>query len=461
MGMKKEVVIVGGGPGGASSAMVLLKQGIKPLIIEAEKFPRYHIGESLTGGGGQVLRELGFEDEMNKRQHPQKQGVKVYGQSKVGTWFVPVTGRDKDWNLFQWNTWHVRRSDFDTMMLTEAQSRGAEMLHGKAIRPILKDDGSVKGLEVRFDGSDKSEIIDTEMILDCSGQATWLANLGGFTGPKYLGAYDKQIAIFSQVANTVRDHGGTRDTHPDNTVILYASKFHWAWFIPLDAENVSVGICVPSQYFLSKNESLEDFYHREMHELHPELKRRVPDRRRTEEVHVIPNYSYQVKQFSGKGFLCIGDAHRFVDPIFSFGVTMAMWEAQLAAPKVKAYLGGEGRDKKLPFADHQLFCEKGIDVLEDLIDCFWERPFAFGMFVHQRYTDYMTDLFATRIYEHQPSPGVDACRKMLGREGVREVSYQNEDLYSVPIGSRYHPERAPIWEPNATVETTEEWLGPR
>jgi hypothetical protein len=100
-------------------------------------------------------------------------------------------------------------------------------------------------------------------------------------------------------------------------------------------------------------------------------------------------------------------------------------------------------------------------VLEDLIDCFWEKPLAFALLVYKRHTDFITDMFATRIYDHQPSPALDEFRKLLNREGLREKSYETEDLYSVPIGSRFHPERAAIWEANASVETTEKWLGPR
>jgi flavin-dependent dehydrogenase len=441
--------------------MFLAREGIKPVIVEAEKFPRYHIGESLTGGGGQVLRQLGLEKEMYRRKYPCKQGVKVYGQSKVGSWFVPVTGRDADWKLFPWDTWQVRRSDFDKMMLDEAVSRGATLIPGKALKPIVNNGGPVHGVQIRPIDSENTMDIEADVLLDCSGQATWLANLGNVTGPKYLGTYDKQIAIFSQVVNTIRDQGTTRDQHKANTLIFYASKFHWAWFIPLDEEVVSVGIVVPSAYFQGKKENLHDFYVRELRELHPELSRRIPEIKLVESVHVIPNYSFQVKKFCGRGFICVGDAHRFVDPIFSFGMTMAMWEAQLAAPHVKAYLNGKGRDDANPFADHQLYCEKGIDVLEDLIDCFWEKPLAFALLVYKKYTDFITDMFATRIYDHQPSPALDEFRKLLNREGLREKSYETEDLYSVPIGSRFHPERAAIWETNSPVQSTEKWLGPR
>ena len=94
-----------------------------------------------------------------------------------------------------------------------------------------------------------------------------------------------------------------------------------------------------------------------------------------------------------------------------------------------------------------------------MIDLFWEQPLAFALFVHQRYTEEMTDAFAGRIFEHQPSTAIMAFRKMLKREGER--LYDNEDLYSVPIGSRYHPERAPLWQANSEIQTTETWLGPR
>jgi 1H-pyrrole-2-carbonyl-[peptidyl-carrier protein] brominase len=465
--MKTDVLIVGGGPAGAASAMFLLREGIKPLILEQEIFPRYHIGESMTGAGGKVLRDLGLDEEMYKRKHPTKQGVKVYGRSQRGSWFVPVTGRDENWNLFAWDTWQIRRSDFDKMMLDEAVSRGATLMRGKALSPLRNADGSIRGVSAAM-ASGGIQDIESEVLLDCSGQATWLANLGGVTGPKFLGAYDKQIAIFSQVSGAIRDNGidrtgKNRDQHKDNTLIFYSRKYYWAWFIPLDDDVVSVGMVIPAAYFLKKKESKRDFFIRELRELHPELSRRVPEIKLVEDVHVIPNYSYQVKAFCGKGFVCIGDAHRFIDPIFSFGVTVAMREAQFAAPAIKAYLGGAERDAPNPFARHQLFCEKGIDVLEDVLDSFWEHPAAFSLFVYLRHPEFMTDMFAGRIYEteRQPSPALFAFRKLLGREGQRESSYENENLYSIPIGSRYHPERAAIWETNSPVETTEQWMGPR
>jgi flavin-dependent dehydrogenase len=435
--MKTDVVIVGGGPGGATAAMYLLREGIKPIIIEKESFPRYHIGESMTGECGGVVRDLGLGDVMLKQGHPIKHGVKVFGKN---SWFVPVMARDADSNLQDQITWQVRRSEFDKMMLDEAAERGATVIHGKATKPLLDDDGAVCGVQVDTAEGGLIEI-ESQVVLDCSGQATFLAR-SGVTGPKYLGHYDKQIAIFSQIANGIRDNGNTRDTQKDNTLIFYKEKYHWGWWIPLDDEVVSVGVVSPGAYFLEKKENRPDYLRRELLELHPELTRRIPTPELVEDARAIPNYSYQIERFCGKGYICIGDAHRFIDPIFSFGLYVTMKEAQLAAPYVRDYLEGANRDAANPFAEFQLMCEQGIDVLEDALDGFWEHPFAFAWLVHDRYRAEMIDVFAGRIYENQPSPAITGFRKLL----KRTRNYESEKSYSLPIGSRYQPERAPLWE---------------
>jgi len=426
------VLIIGGGPGGSAMAMFLAREGIKPVILEQEEFPRFHIGESMTGEAAQVVRRLGLEQKMVR--HPVKHGVKVFGTTGVNSWYVPVSSRDKEWNLSFSTTWQVRRSDFDAMMLKEAETRGATVMRGTATKPLLAEDGALRGIKVRWpDG--KSEDIETQVVLDCSGQATFLANQR-VTGPKYLGNYDKQVAFFSQVTGAVRGSGPSGEEFKDNTLIFYAKKFHWAWFIPLDDDVVSVGMVTPNADFLAKKQTPEEFFRNELYDINPE-----------------------VRGFCGKGFICIGDAHRFIDPIFSFGLTVTMREAEFAAPIVREYLEGKRRNGENPFSDHQVFCEQAIDNLEDMIDVFWEQPFAFATFVYHRHPDQMTDAFAGRIYptERQPSQSVAAFRKML----KRTRDYGNGDDYSMPIGSRFHPERAAIWEPNSPVETTEEWMGAR
>ena len=449
--MKTRVLIIGGGPGGSAAAMFLTKEGIKPLIVEQVEFPRFHIGESMTGEAGALLRRLGLDDAMTQRQYPVKHGVRVFGSS---SWFIPVARRDENWQIQTASTWQVRRSDFDQMMLAEAQQRGATVVRGTALKALRSEDGGVRGALIRkSDGT--TEEIESEVLLDCSGMGTFLANQR-VTGPKYVGSYDKQIALFAHVKGALRDEGLAGETARNNTLIFYKKKYHWAWFIPIDNEVVSLGLVVPTAEYVAHKQSPDEFFRSYMPTINPELSRRTKQLEYVEKVHVIPNYSFQVRRFCGKGFICIGDAHRFIDPIFSFGLSATMREAEFAVPYIVDYLKGKGRGQENPFDAYQRFIEKGTDNLEDMVDLFWEQPFAFATFVHHRYRDQLIDAFAGRIYEteRQPSKAIMVFRKLL----KRERDYEHPDDYSIPIGSRYHPERAALWEPNSPVEGTEEWL---
>jgi hypothetical protein len=156
---------------------------------------------------------------------------------------------------------------------------------------------------------------------------------------------------------------------------------------------------------------------RELHALNPELRRRVPDTTMLEPVRSIANYSYQSYRFTGKGFICVGDAHRFIDPIYSFGLCVSFAEAKAATDAVKDYLNGEGRDDGRPFAAYELERERGIDVVEDTMDAFWEYPFYFAKIVHD-YRDEMMDIFAARLWERQPNAALIKLRGLLKRERV-------------------------------------------
>lgn len=458
--LKPEVLIIGGGPAGSTTAMRLIDLGVRPLIIEREQFPRYHIGESMTGECGGLMRDLGLGDRMLEVGHPIKYGVSVYGSRGNKDWWVPVMQRLPDGSMKEQFTWQVRRSDFDAMMLDEAIARGAEKVDARATAPLMGDDGEVRGVTATTP-DDRTIEIETPLTLDCTGQASFLANKKA-TGPKYLGAYDKQIAVFSQITNFIRDNGEERENKPDNTHIFYTKKYHWAWAIPIDDQVTSVGIVIPAEYFREKGESKIDFVRRELNDLNAGLSNRIDGAPVfVEEAHVIPNYSFQVRKFAGPGYMCVGDSHRFIDPIFSFGLYVAIKEAGLAANAAVKYLAGEGRGSDDPFHDYMITVETAVDRIEDLVDAFWENPLAFAVMTHKKFRNGTIDNLAGRFYDDHGCPmeerdqATAAFRKLLGRERV----YDDTGLYSMPIGSRFHPERAPLWNSNLdSVETTEAWM---
>lgn len=392
---KRQVIIIGGGPGGAVTALSLLQSGLKPLIVERQAFPRFHIGESLSGECGNSIRKLNLDAELVAQNYPIKRGVKVYNPSGVAFW-VEVKKRCPETNAMIPNwTWSVTRSSFDQLLLDAARQRGAEYMQCEAVAAIQKE-GRVVGLQIRTDGGPLEDLY-CEVLVDCSGQATFLANRG-MTGPKVKGNYANQIGVYSQIEDMTLDSGTEPSQAMGNTLIFYKERDHWAWSIPLSPRVVSVGVVAPAAYFKQQGLDKSEYLRQEIANLNPELTRRVKKTSFIEEVRSVTSYSYATTNYAGKGFICVGDSHRFIDPIFSFGVFLAMKEGELAAEAIVKYLGEEGGADGNPFADYEAVTTEGQDTIRDMIDTFWEYPLVFTRMASGKAQDDITDLFAGRVY---------------------------------------------------------------
>lgn len=407
---RTEVAVVGAGPGGTITALALARHGVSVTIVEREEFPRFHIGESLTGGAAKLLRSLGLGPEMVDRKYPVKRGVSVWGPDGKSHFYVPVVDIADDGSRCKSSTWQVRRSDFDQMLLDAALDAGAQLIPGTASTPIIADDGGVVGLEISTKSGDLT--LESDVLVDASGPSCFLAR-AGLTSEKLRGDYSKQVAIFTHVQNADRGPG----EKADDTVILYKNPNHWAWFIPIDADTVSVGVVVPSSYFREKGESTEEFLSREFDELNPELAWRLAGVSLVREPQMASNYSYGIEQYVGHGWLCIGDAHQFVDPVFSFGLHLTVHEGHKAAAEIIAVLesGERSADMFMGFAE---WATRGQEIIRDLVDAFWGEPFAFAYLTHVKHTQDLVDIFAGRVYDiTEPSPGLQSMRKIAA--GVR------------------------------------------
>jgi flavin-dependent dehydrogenase len=394
--MKKHpVIILGGGPAGAVTALHLLQRGITPLIVERADHPRYHVGESLTGATAVTLRELGLGPAIEAQRYPIKHGAIFYGPDGKNDFWVGLVRRNAEGVQVPASTWNVMRSSFDKVLFDAAIERGATWVRATALAPLLEGD-AVVGLKVRTpEGA--TENLYSEVLIDASGCATFLAN-HRVTGRKVSGNSDKQIALFSQFANAVRDDGPELSQQPGNTLLYYQEKHYWAWFIPVTDELTSVGVVFTNDRFKKARMSKEQMFLHECRHMTPVLSERLPDLTPQEPIHAIPNFSYRVSNYTGKGFICIGDAHRFIDPIFAYGVYFGIQEGLFASDAIAEYLSGERRTNGNPFADLEALFDQGNDVVEDVIGVLWEYPLAFQRIVTWRDKEPSLDLLSGLIW---------------------------------------------------------------
>ncbi len=441
---KRQVIILGGGPAGSSTALQLLRAGIQPLIIEKQAFPRYHIGESLSGECRGALRELGLEDRMLAQNFPVKHGVNVFNPVGVPFW-VEVKRRCPETHaLIPTATWSVTRSAYDSILLNAARERGAEYMECEAVSPIQEGD-RVVGLQIR-NQSGTLENLHCEVFVDCSGQATFLANRG-FTAPKVKGSYSNQVAVYSQLAGVMRDSGTEPSKVEGNTLIFYKAKDHWAWMIPVSATETSLGVVTPASYFKDKKMDKAEFLRTELKSLNPDLTRRITNTDFLEEVRTSTSYSYSAKNYTGKGYLCVGDAHEFTDPIFSFGVFLSMREGEFAAQAIGKFLGEEGGTNGNPFADYEAVNSQGQDAVRDLIDCFWEYPLVFTRMASGNAKDDITDLFAGRLYG-------DIVANNKSRQAMRRLMTKRRAELAAQQPARPDAMRAPSFAEAPSLQST-------
>ncbi len=380
-----QVVIIGCGPAGATTAAYLARSGADVVVIERQRFPRYHVGESLTSIAADYLRDLGVAHEMDERQMPVKTGVKVIGANARSDFFVPVLRP----------TWQVRRDEFDEVLMRRAVELGADIRQG-SVREVMREGGKVTGVRWKHaDDADEMPLreLRARVVVDCSGSRCLLSRQG-IAGPKQLDEFGRQIAVFTQYEHAVRDHGDMGN----NTFIFYSELQHWAWFIPLSPTLTSVGVVVPTSTYKRVSRDPEAAMAWGARHINPDLRRRLAGLEPVEPVRVVNNYSYRVEPYVGDGWLCVADAHRFVDPIFSFGVAAAMTEGEAAARAVREALATG--DCRVPFERFREMSDRGQDAVYDLIRYFWRFPAFFAYQTRgERQPDFIRmmsgDLFGT------------------------------------------------------------------
>jgi len=319
-----DVLVIGGGPAGSSVAALLAERGRRVILLEKDRHPRFHIGESLLPHNLPLFDRLGVRGQ-----------IEASAQHKYGIEFVsPFHGKSvqyefaKAWDKRFPYAFQVRRSVFDHILLQNAAAKGAEIIEACRVTAVEFPESGPQRITARCEDGKTREWRAT-FIVDASGRDTLLASQ---FGNKERNRRNDSAAIFGHFTGARRLAGQAEG----NISIVWFDN-GWFWFIPLADGTTSVGAVCPAAFFKNRGTDLTSFFMSVIASC-PEIADRLKDAALTGSVTATGNYSYTSKTTSGRNFIMVGDACAFIDPVFSTGVYLAMKTGFWAADAVDACL---------------------------------------------------------------------------------------------------------------------------
>jgi flavin-dependent dehydrogenase len=337
------VLVIGGGPAGSTIAALLAQSGHDVVLLEKDTHPRFHIGESLLPLNLPLFEQLGIKDEVEKI------GLRKYSAEFVSPWHGdPVTYHFSDaWNKSLPYAYQVRRSAFDHLLIKNAAARGAKVIEGCKVRKVDFHDGHAEtGATAVVDVAGTSRTWRTRFVVDATGRDTLLANQFGI---KERNRKHNSAALFGHFTGARRFEGKA-----EGNISIYWFDHGWFWLIPLADGTTSVGaVCWP-QYLKTRKVEPAAFL-LETIALCPAIAERLRDAKLVSPVTATGNYSYKAKRMAGRGYIMLGDAFAFIDPVFSSGVYLAMKSGFEGAKAVEICLRDPSRaDSALKAFDREI-----------------------------------------------------------------------------------------------------------
>jgi flavin-dependent dehydrogenase len=382
------VVVIGGGPAGATASTLIAQQGYRVELFEREHFPRFHIGESLIPETYWVLKRLNMLDKMKSSHFIKKYSVQFVSES--GRLSAPFYFHDnKPHECSQ--TWQVRRSEFDELMLKNAEEHGVKVHQGVRVLDILFEGDRAVGVKISDESGNVREV-RADVVVDASGQSSMIIN-------KFkLRVSDPQLnkgAIWTYFQGAYRDVGKDEGA---TIVLSVQGKKGWFWYIPLHDDIVSVGVVGDFDYLFKGRDNHETTYAEEV-ERCPAVKERIASAKQVSKIYATKDYTYRAKQAAGDGWVLVGDAFGFLDPLYSSGVLLALKSGQLAADAIVEGLA-KGDTSRAQLGCWEADYVVGMNRMRRLVVEYYDG-FSFGNFI-RRFPEHrgsVTDLLIGDLFK--------------------------------------------------------------
>ncbi len=370
-----DVLIIGGGPAGSCSAAILAEYGHNVVVLEREKFPRYHIGESLIPFTFEPLKRIGMIPKMKASNFVKKYSVTfVSPDGKRSQPFYFFNRYDRE-TIAQ--TWQVLRSEFDQMLLDNAREKGAHVREETKVTALIKEDGRVAGAQALDKDGNVTEY-RAQMTLDCTGKEAFSAVRQGW---RMQDPYLNKIAVWTYYKGSQRGEG----IDEGDTTVAYVPDKGWFWHIPQHDKMTSVGVVAEGPYLT--RDGVRDpkaIFEREIEE-NQWIKTHLALGESTGDYFITSEYSRHSRHCAAPGLLLVGDAFAFLDPVFSSGVMLALKSGMMAGESVHEGLVS-GDLSPAHFAPYGATLRASVENMRKLVYAFYDPNFSFGQVI-KRYPD--------------------------------------------------------------------------